>query len=103
MQKKTYPRGGWAPRASSNAFKEVVLAACLAGAKAAAEAMMEARMAVFMVDCCCGGTLDVYSNKVVRRWMERSNVLLDVDACTAIISSLCSTIQSMQFVLPFSV
>ena len=41
--------GGWTPRASSKAAREVVLAACLAGAKAAAEAIREARTANFIL------------------------------------------------------
>ena len=46
--------GGWAPSSSWKALRAVLLVACLAGAKAAAEARREARMAVFMViviDC----------------------------------------------------
>ena len=46
------PRGGWAPSSSSKAMLVAteVRAACFAGAKAAAEAIREARMAVFILE-----------------------------------------------------
>ena len=43
------PKGGWAPSSSSKAFKEEEVEACFAGAKAAAVAIREARMAVFIL------------------------------------------------------
>ena len=45
----TYPSGGWTPSSSSKDLREVEVAACLAGAKATAEARREAKMTVFMI------------------------------------------------------
>mmetsp|Transcript_19651 Transcript_19651/g.45842 ORF Transcript_19651/g.45842 Transcript_19651/m.45842 type:complete len:222 (-) Transcript_19651:104-769(-) len=43
------PSGGWAPSSSSNALTAVEVAFCCAGAKAAAVAMREAKMADFIL------------------------------------------------------
>lgn len=62
----------WTPSSSSKAANEVEVAFCWAGAKAAAEAMREARMAVFMLECF---VYKVFKNKFVvdqRSWENTS-------------------------------